>query len=50
MKISPAIQLVMKAAAHVTGRKLMKLTPSMCRTEFKKTNKIGTKKHSAHSH
>ncbi len=40
----------MKVSAAVSGRKLHKLSSSGCRSEFKKTNKIGTKKHSAHAH
>lgn len=50
MKISLATQLIMKATANSSGRKLHKLSSSGCRSEFKKTNKIGTKKHSAYSH
>ncbi len=50
MKISAAAQLMMKSAASSLSRKLHKLTSPTCRTEFKKTNKIGTKKHAVSSH
>jgi hypothetical protein len=50
MKISLATQLIMKATANASGRKLHKLSSSGCRSEFKKTNKIGTKKYAGHAH
>jgi|GEM_PF-6977521 hypothetical protein len=50
MKISLATQLLMKATAKSSGRKLHKLSASGCCAEFKKTNKIVTKKNSARSH
>jgi hypothetical protein len=41
MKLSPAIQLVMKAAANATARKALNLNPPASRGEIK--NKINLK-------
>ena len=40
MKISPALQLVMKVAASVTTRKILNLDQPNTAAEFKKTRKL----------